>query len=59
MASLFSQDDGNEIQVLSAAGFYGFSVTDGIFIVLLQPVGPNLMIAFHLSDLQDLGTPAI
>lgn len=57
--SLFAQDDGDKVKVPSAPGFHGFPISHGVFIVLFQPVGPDLLVALHLPYGDDLCVPAL
>ena len=49
----FLTADGDKIQILSAAGFHGFSVAHRIFVFLRQPVGPDRLVALHLLNGED------
>ena len=57
-SSLLPQHDGNEIQILPAAGLHGFAVAYGVLVLLPQPVVPDLLVALHFTDGQHLGAPA-
>ena len=58
-SSLLPQHDGNEIQILPAAGLHGFAVAYGVFVFLLQPVCPDLLVGLHLADGDDLRALAL
>ena len=53
MESFLPEYDGDKVQILSAAGFHGFSVAHRIFVFLRQPVGPDLLVALHLLNGED------
>ena len=52
---LFSppQHNGDEVQLLAAAGFHCLAVACGVLVVLGQPIGPDLLVARHLPDGED------
>lgn len=55
---IFPQYYCNEVEVFSAAGFHGFSVAYGVFVILLEPVGPDLVVALHFTDGNNLRAAA-
>ena len=55
---VLAEDDGDEVQVLAGAGLHGPAVADGVFVVLGQPVGPDLVVALHLADGEGLSAAA-
>lgn len=57
-SSLLPQHDGDEIQILPAAGLHGFAVAYGVLVLLPQPVVPDLLVALHFADGQHLGALA-
>ena len=48
------QHDFDEVQILSAAGLHGLAVSDGVFILLPQPVRPDLLVGLHLAHFENL-----
>lgn len=49
----------DEVQVFARARLHGAAVAYGVFVLLLEPIRPDLVVALHFADLEHLGATAL